>query len=230
MMLNYLCCVKLIMSHLCHQDHAQVAEANTILMHFVETELAWVWCLKLLRSFDDQFVQYFAANMLLTKARRHWCQLMPQQQEEVYQDMAAFIQEYVSGVSSDGGNEQVLSFMKTFINRLSLCFAVLSCQHQRQSSPPARDAAPTSGVEIFMKFGIGTSFCLPCTNCLRASSCSSFHRHPRTADEPHTAGGGGEHRPAGQSWFAHCLDGPLVGATRHGRGGGCVKSYQASAE
>ena len=71
----------------CYQNHAHIGEANTILMQFVETEVAWIWCLKLLRSYDDQFVQYFAANMLLTKARKHWGQLTPQQHDEVYQDL-----------------------------------------------------------------------------------------------------------------------------------------------
>ena len=43
-----------------------MGEANAYLMQFVETEDAWLCCLKLLRS-EDNFVQYFAANMLLTK-------------------------------------------------------------------------------------------------------------------------------------------------------------------
>ena len=147
-----------------------MSEANAILMQFVEADVAWVWCLKLLRSVD-QFVQYFAANMLLTKARKHWGQLTTQQHDEVCHDLVMFLHEYVASATAAAAaaapsssssctaerGEAGLGFAKTFVNRIALVLAVICCQNECQSPvhSPAGDVATASGLDLFMKLGTG---------------------------------------------------------------------------
>ena len=81
----------------------------------------------------------------------------------MYHGVVTFIEEYISAVSSVsslGDNEaqimQIMAFMRTFVNRYALVYAVMSCQYRMKHADTYNsDESITGGVELFINFGTG---------------------------------------------------------------------------
>jgi hypothetical protein len=76
-----------------YQTPEEIHAANGILMAFMEEQSSWVWSLNLLQ-YDDHFVRFFAANMLLTKVKRHWMLLDKDQRNDIFNYLHNSVQQF----------------------------------------------------------------------------------------------------------------------------------------
>ena len=75
------------------QTPEEIYTANKSLMAFIESDMSWVWTLDLLK-YDDEFVRFFSANILLTKAKRHWSALNKEQRTDILNFLHNTLQEF----------------------------------------------------------------------------------------------------------------------------------------
>jgi hypothetical protein len=90
---------------------AQVAEANTFLLAFVESDEAWQPALDLVRSSTNDFISSFASNFLYTKIRKHWSKLNQEQRQEVFGILSVKLNDLA---------KQSAAVNKLVVNRLAL--------------------------------------------------------------------------------------------------------------
>lgn len=117
-----------------------------MLMLFLEEELSWIWSLDLLKC-DDHFVRFFAANLLLTKVKRHWMLLSKDQRIDIFNFLHNTLQQFGLVVVSFNDDVQAqqslrvseginllillyLTLQQLFLNRLGMVFAIVCCQSE----------------------------------------------------------------------------------------------------
>ena len=68
----------------CSGNPQLIAEANSFLLSYVDSDEAWQPTLDIIRRANNDFVCSFASNFLHTKIRKHWSKLNQVQKQEVF--------------------------------------------------------------------------------------------------------------------------------------------------
>eukprot|EP01041_Mallomonas_annulata_P004149 gene4149-8250_t len=98
-----------------------VNNANFQILSLIETEMAWSLSLSLLQAERD-FVQFFVANILYTKIRKHWSQLAESQRLELF----TLYRDTIAKISQ---SPLLLMQRKPYVNRVLLSFVGICSRH-----------------------------------------------------------------------------------------------------
>ncbi|CAM9684349.1 unnamed protein product [Chrysoparadoxa australica] len=104
------------------------AAANQYLMEFMDNQAAWGVSIDLLavQPALDANVQYFAANTLYTKIRKHWHQLELDHRSQLSAAMLGLLQKDPDPQQALGNGAETLAYPKVVMGRLCLALAAIA--------------------------------------------------------------------------------------------------------